>query len=1170
MHEENFSKSRSFSVFNKDVVPILESRCSKSCHGIQEGKYADFMNDKMNGKSLYFPINHETAKIPKDQETLKEVFRLVTGVSKYFPSENTSEEGHSNKHKTPVIHSERVIYTERAAFSHLLRAPLVEDYGGLPHRGLDVFFSKEDPDYKAIRNWVDIEIERKSTPIKKLTPEAAFFKQEVLPVMVRNGCFLTSCHGSNVFNDLKLSPPLPGLDSTGSILNGFSNHMVEVNRNVVLGDVARLVNLGGDIKLSRLLVKNLPIEKGGIHQRGGNNQFFESYDDNDVKTIMQWMEMEKDKLEKELRTEDKQITKGDLGKLQGLLFIRGPKHNPRKFFSFDKFYPGSDIFFLPKSNGNELTLTTTEPINLTKSIHPNSTVEIQSLDIRYDAKAVVFSMRKSEDEGFRLYELKFNDRYEPNSIRQISYAPKLQSGDDLIHHIDPIYSPGPHDAEGTELSDVAVSFMSNEAGHYASSDLWGIPGEADDGTRSILIDAQIREKPGTYNGRQISFVSGSNSGEWRTITKHAGSDKTKGGAKFMLDRPFPFSIDQGSVYVIEQKTALVLPSFDLWRMIPKDGEAEMVFTETNRRMSFTTSQERRPSMRTTGEVMMTSVRNIGYQGRKPVFNGAIFRMQAGGFDYHIHGGNRSRYPIFADSRELPQGVEIRLALDPRNLWGAGLLLLSDHGFGVNAEPDNPVDRALFTTNSKGLPEDFNFNSPPRYIAAQLNLFPETGASAVTHTGLSPGGSFRDPFPMPDGRILVAHTAETIDHLDEKADPAWGIYVIEFENSMQHENGVQIGEFELKRIFTKTPENFADYNPRPLIVRLKEKPHTHQKFHTNIDNSLLKDDYGVLRAPEGTPGEVECYDYPLLQSFLTHFAPTEAKDFKTNSGNPSGKITDIDNQYKYVRVLTEAPHDKDQMLPVESSYYSTPYASRSGLGIHTEKVIVAEVPIEEDGSFYVEVPPNKPLIIQGLNHKKMALHSMNRWFYVQPGEKLTFSIPRSIFPLRCAGCHGALTDKASDAFGQPDLVSAASRVMATWDPANSSYRKPYGYESSADENIKVDFYHSVRPILNEKCISCHNQKDAQGGLRLDDAPTHLYDFGYESLLQQKDQQSHDYLNKKYINEREALSGESFLFKVLLDERENNIHPHAEILAEEEILAIIRWIDLGSIYKGSNGK
>ena len=101
--------------------------------------------------------------------------------------------------------------------------------------------------------------------------------------MERNGCFVSSCHGNQVFNDLKLTPPLPSLpipksmlpDQKTAVQRGFSKQMVLANRKAMLGNVSRFANLGGDLTQSRLITKNLPISEGGIHQRGGNNQFFE-------------------------------------------------------------------------------------------------------------------------------------------------------------------------------------------------------------------------------------------------------------------------------------------------------------------------------------------------------------------------------------------------------------------------------------------------------------------------------------------------------------------------------------------------------------------------------------------------------------------------------------------------------------------------------------------------------------------------------------------------------------------------------------------------------------------------------------------------------------------------------------------------------------------------------
>ena len=210
---------------------------------------------------------------------------------------------------------------------------------------------------------------------------------------------------------------------------------------------------------------------------------------------------------------------------------------------------------------------------------------------------------------------------------------------------------------------------------------------------------------------------------------------------------------------------------------------------------------------------------------------------------------------------------------------------------------------------------------------------------------------------------------------------------------------------------------------------------------------------------------------------------------------------------------------------------------------------------------------------------MALHSMNRWFYVQPGEKLTFSIPRRIFPTTCAGCHGALTGNSGDALGPPDIVSAASRVMATWDPVTGRRRAPYGQGNSAEDYISIDFRRDVQPILDTHCIRCHDGTNERlTGLDLRSTPTEHYTTAYETLHRLADPDSGQQTAKKYINEREALAVESFLIEKLmgkeLDAPQNlgsgdAPHPTAARLNEDEILTLIRWIDLGATFVGGHG-
>ena len=1115
-----------FALFCDTVVPLLETRCATGCHGVDPQDYKRFRADAVHASFFYFPFDAASGRIPLDAAMLQNAYDAARSTA-------------------------RIEYGEDAVFSPLMRVPLSETYGGLPHRGLDVFYSPKDPGYETLWRWVLAEIDARPVAEKPLPAEIRFFRDHVLGVMERNACFTGSCHGPMVANDLKLRPPLPVEKGREAMGQRLSRSMLLANRSAMLGEVCNLANLGGDLRQSRLLLKNIPICKGGIHQRGGNDQFFESLDDPDAQLVLQWLALERKALVSRLTAGGRPVAEADLGRLTGVAFIRGPRHAPRQFFDADTFWPGSDIWLSRVADDGTAI---GEPVNLSARLHA-APVEIQALDVRYDGSAIVFSMRRGADEGFRLFELQLEDGlYREASFRQISFGAMRQADGSLVHHLDPCYMPGPDDREGTRLDDVGIAFSSNAAGASVASNAFGVLGEADGGYGNVLLDAQRTEASGTFDEKRIHLIAGPGAGQSRRIVAHYSDDASVVGSQLVLDAPLNFALDSRTVYEIEVDIAEYRAAYDIWRTVP-GKDAQLAWAKA-RRATFSNAQERRPSMRTDGEVMFTSVRNVGYQDGRPVFNGAIFRVRNGGWDYHIHGGNRSRYPLYVDSRELPSGLEIRQALDPRNLWGGGLLLLADHGFGVNVEPENPVDHFAYPPAEPAY-------SGVRFIPSQIPLFPEVGNQAVTVTGRSPGGSYRDAYPLPDGRILVAR-AGGFDHLDPNADPDWDLCWLRFPESMQSPDGSRSGQVQINRLDACSSPAYAEYCPRPVMIRLKEKPDLHQKMSTrqNLPKGVIEQ--GVERLPIETPADIECYDYPLLEAFLTNFAPLEPRNIR-------------DSELRFVRLVAQETFTRaDARRPMADAFdpphLNDPFATLDSLGVHTRKRILAEIPLEPDGSFYAAVPPNLPILIQGLNAQRMALHSMNRWFYTQPGERLTFSIPRSIFPTRCGACHGSLTGNPDEQLGPPDIASASSQVMANWDPTTLTRRRPVGLAENSAVPGGIDFVRDVQPILDRKCVACHGKAST---LDLTGAPQLQYTRSYINLHQLDDPASRNYANKRWVNEREGLAIKSHLIELVMGvelnaprtlSRPGIKHPESDPLSDSELLTLIRWIDLGATFRG----
>lgn len=872
-----------------------------------------------------FPYNHATGRIERTTKSIAVTFAMAS---------RASENGGTG----------RIDYSAAPAFSPLLRYPLAESLGGLPHRGLDVFYSKDDQDYQVLERWIAMQQEATEKPIPQSSKARELFAKTVLPVLLRNGCFLASCHGPHAFNDLKLLPPLSG---SGSGIAGFSPAMIEANRKAAIGVVTRFIVLDGDAAESRLIRKALPLGKGGIIHKGGNEQFFESLADEDVRDVLRWIEAEKEETYgTTAATSFTQI-------LRGIVYLRGPRHAPRPYFSFDTYYPGTELHFLAHEGGSYEA----QSRRLATGLPCEGREEIQSFDIRYDARALVFAARCSGHEGFRLYHLLLDVNGKPTlSSQQLSFDATHDADGGLIHHVDPVYTPDYEDDGNLNGSRAAIAFMSNKAGHRQA--LWQ--------------DA-------------------------------ANAPSTSPSAKAFALHFLP---------VAGQKHA-------------------RAYAEQVRRLSYTGTQERAPSVRSSGEIFFTSLRAVDPEGEFPVYNGAIFRVHADGFDYHIHGGTRSKFPLYSHNRELPSGLEVRLALDPRNLWGAGVLMLADHGLGPAVEPNNPA-HGIATADHllRDLPVE-DLRAVPRYVPPQFEIA-HRGSDAkarIAHTGFSPGGGLRDPYPLADGSIIASVSASALDHVDPSADPDFNLAVLRFPRGY-HTQDMRATSPVLEHIPAANTA-LSEYNPRPLMPRFREKHEPHQKFSRRARELGLNTIAGFKAAAQSTPGVLVCFDYPLLAALTRKMIPV---------GDPDPLIT---TPIAAVRVLS----------------YETSQSQR---------LIIAEVPLEADGSFFLEIPSNIPLALQPLDADGAALSGINRWFYVRPGEKFTMSIPRSIYPLRCAGCHGSLTPTLADGLGPPDLASNASHVLANYNVVTKADRKP----TISRTPRRVSLARDVWPVISRVCSACH--------------------------------------------------------------------------------------------------
>ena len=303
------------------------------------------------------------------------------------------------------------------------------------------------------------------------------------------------------------------------------------------------------------------------------------------------------------------------------------------------------------------------------------------------------------------------------------------------------------------------------------------------------------------------------------------------------------------------------------------------------------------------------------------------------------------------------------------------------------------------------------------------------------------GLFHSPSPLPDGRVLVSRRPP--NGCCGAGFPACRLAVAGWKacptpSSKNLSVKCTHGVYRLDPLSGKAEPVFDDPNyhdiqaksiaPRPVpdgrsSVVTEKAPHG-RLYCLNVYNSDLKQRAWM---PRGTVKAVR-----VLEGI-----PVKAGDAATRRGDEN---------------MTRGNERESPCLPLAVSpprrVSPPPLVQRRLLG---------QIPVEEDGSFNIEVPANTPIELQLLDADGMAIRSCG-WIWAKNNE-----------PRGCIGCHedGELTPENwfVDALGR-------SSIPLCLPP---------------ERRRTVDFRRDVMPILNKKCASCHRRGEAKprldGGFEL---------------------------------------------------------------------------------------
>lgn len=203
------------------------------------------------------------------------------------------------------------------------------------------------------------------------------------------------------------------------------------------------------------------------------------------------------------------------------------------------------------------------------------------------------------------------------------------------------------------------------------------------------------------------------------------------------------------------------------------------------------------------------------------------------------------------------------------------------------------------------------------------------------------------------------------------------------------------------------------------------------------------------------------------------------------------------------------------------------------GTFTLARILGTVPVEEDGSAYMELPALRSLFFVALDEHDLSVKRMQSFVTVQPGERTS-----------CVGCHEQRS-QAAPIYG--NLLALA--------------KPPQAITPITDVPDVLDFPRDVQPILDRHCVQCHNPDRREGNVDLCGDHTPVFSVAYQTIIGRG--LIADGRNQPYANRlpRTIGSSASRLMKLL----DGGHHGAAPTALERKTIRL--WIETSATYPGT---
>ena len=209
------------------------------------------------------------------------------------------------------------------------------------------------------------------------------------------------------------------------------------------------------------------------------------------------------------------------------------------------------------------------------------------------------------------------------------------------------------------------------------------------------------------------------------------------------------------------------------------------------------------------------------------------------------------------------------------------------------------------------------------------------------------------------------------------------------------------------------------------------------------------------------------------------------------------------------------------------------------GTFTLERVLGTVPVEPDGSAYMELPALRSLFFVALDDRDLSVKRMQSFLTVMPGETTS-----------CAGCHENRTDT-------PPPTAALMALQ----------RPPSRIEPIPDVPDVMDFPRDIQPILRRHCVPCHGyDKTERGGPRSggviltgDRGPMFSHSY-YMLTVRLQIADGRNRARSNYPPRAIGSSASPLMHKILKGH-------HGVKLSDRERTIVRLWIDSGAPYPGT---